>query len=314
MATKKFSPAQIAAQKLFAERARAGTLKKGKRKVNPDNSNKPMAAQGLTSYRYTGRYGFIMIGAKDDNDALSEAKRSTRSAVTLQNLEVWNGKKYEPVLNPKYNEAAVDKAIASSRSKISASEGKTIKRLLMGRSGNPVEGKTVFSLGGKYFGSVTMSGYNEYYAQVFYKTTDPDGFTDEQIVPDYKPRYFVSAKSAVNSLMRYKTKNLGVKSNPDKAKPRAYVKRVSQATGAPPTKRLMTRRKMALKAPAGYFPNPGTGMMTGYQVICMHPKKHVVGIFKTMAEAKQIATAMANAKGVAYGVKTVKVHKAHFAV
>ncbi|NBO42383.1 MAG: hypothetical protein EBU92_12880 [Betaproteobacteria bacterium] len=59
--------------------------------------------------------------------------------------------------------------------------------------------------------------------------------------------------------------------------------------------------------------NPASSMMTAYQVICMHPKKHVVGIFKTMAEAKQIATAMANAKGVAYGVKTVKVHKAHFA-
>lgn len=101
----------------------------------------------------------------------------------------------------------------------------------------------------------------------------------------------------------------------NKAKPRAYVKRVSQATGAPPSKRLVTRRKKALTAPAGYFPNPKTGaMMTGYQVICMHPKKHVVGVFKTIAEAKMIATAMANAKGVAYAVKTVKVHKAHFAV
>jgi hypothetical protein len=55
-------------------------------------------------------------------------------------------------------------------------------------------------------------------------------------------------------------------------------------------------------------------MMTGYQVICMHPKKHVVGIFKTMAEAKMVARAMADAKGVAYAVKTVKVHKTHFAV
>lgn len=105
------------------------------------------------------------------------------------------------------------------------------------------------------------------------------------------------------------------KANPDKAKPRAYVKRVSQATGASPSKRLMTRRKKALTASAGYFPNPKmSGMVTGYQVICMHPKKHVVGIFKTMAEAKQIATAMANAKGVPYAVKTVKVHKTHFAV
>jgi hypothetical protein len=78
---------------------------------------------------------------------------------------------------------------------------------------------------------------------------------------------------------------------------------------------LITRRKKALSAPAGYFPNPkAAAMMTGYQVICMHPKKHVVGIFKTMAEAKMVATAMANAKGVAYGVKAVKVHKTHFAV
>ena len=121
---------------------------------------------------------------------------------------------------------------------------------------------------------------------------------------------------------------LTAKRNPDKSKPRAYVKRASQITGAPPSKRLQTRRKMALKAPAGYFPNPGKmsiqqlydelvpkkDMITGYQVICMHPKKHVVGIFKTMVEAKQIATALANAKGVPYAVKTVKVHKTHFAV
>ena len=167
------------------------------------------------------------------------------------------------------------------------------------------------------------------------------------------------------------------KANPDKSKPRAYVKRASQITGAPPSKRLVSRRKMALSAPAGYFPNPSnqklsaidvdflTGrknifgeintpsekkaqleflknsrmtskpvrskyynltarvnrktnpaaaMMTGYQVICMHPRKHVVGIFKTMAEAKLVARAMADAKGVPYAVKTVKVHKAHFAV
>jgi hypothetical protein len=160
---------------------------------------------------------------------------------------------------------------------------KAFERSAMTAKKNP-EGRSIFNLGGGYFGSVSMSGYNEYYAQVFYRTTDSRGSTDDQIVPDYKPRYFTTAKSAVGSLMRYKTKNLGRKTNPD-------------------------------KAPAGYFPNPKTAaMMTAYQVICMHPKKHVVGIFKTMAEAKQIATAMANAKGVAYGVKTVKVHKAHFAV
>jgi hypothetical protein len=30
-----------------------------------DIHNKPLAAAGLTSYRYKGRYGWIMIGARD---------------------------------------------------------------------------------------------------------------------------------------------------------------------------------------------------------------------------------------------------------
>ena len=189
MATKKFSPAQIAAQKLFAERARAGTLKqRKKRKPNP--------------------------GLYENIDA--------------------------------------------KRKRIAAGSGEKMRK--PGSKGAP-----------------TQAAFEQ------------------------------SAMTA--------------KRNPDKTKPRAYVMRASQATGRPPVKgtkagnRLITRRKKALSAPAGYFPNPkAAAMMTGYQVICMHPKKHVVGIFKTMAEAKMVATAMANAKGVAYGVKAVKVHKTHFAV
>ena len=263
MATKKFSPAQIAAQRLFAERARAGTLGKGKRKANP------------------GLYENI------------DAKRKRIAAGSGEKMR-------------KPGQAGRPTAKAFEQSAMTA------KR-------NP-EGRSIFNLVGKYFGSVTMSGYNEYYAEVFYRTTDSSGSIDDQIVPDYKPRYFVSAKSAVSSLMRYKTKNLGRKTNPDKSKPRAYVMRASQTTGRPPVKgtkagnRLITRRKKALSAPAGYFPNPKAAMMTGYQVIGMLPKKNVVGIFKTMARAKNIATFMADANGVPYGVKTVKVHKAHFAI
>lgn len=59
--------------------------------------DKPMAAHGLTSYRYKGRYGWIMIGAKDDNDALNEAQRSTSDKVTMENLQVWKGSQYEQV-------------------------------------------------------------------------------------------------------------------------------------------------------------------------------------------------------------------------
>ena len=58
--------------------------------------NKPCAVAGLTSYRYRGRYGFIMIGAHDVLDALREAARSTDS-VTIERLEVWTSDKYAPV-------------------------------------------------------------------------------------------------------------------------------------------------------------------------------------------------------------------------
>ena len=59
--------------------------------------DKPMAMKGLISYRYRGRYGWIMIGAKDDNDALREAQRSTSDKVTMDNLQIWKGSQYETV-------------------------------------------------------------------------------------------------------------------------------------------------------------------------------------------------------------------------
>lgn len=62
--------------------------------------DRPCAAPGLTSYRYKGSFGFIMIGAVDHVDALNEANRSlTGSAATLNNLEIWNATyiKYEAV-------------------------------------------------------------------------------------------------------------------------------------------------------------------------------------------------------------------------
>ena len=62
-----------------------------------DTHNKPMAIKGLTSYRYKGRYGFIMIGATDNTKALKEAQRSTSDKVSIDNLEVWNGSQYERV-------------------------------------------------------------------------------------------------------------------------------------------------------------------------------------------------------------------------
>lgn len=56
-------------------------------------NNCPMAAPGLTSYRCKGRYGWIMIGAKDHADAMREARRSDPTA-RAENLEIWNGTEY----------------------------------------------------------------------------------------------------------------------------------------------------------------------------------------------------------------------------
>ena len=56
----------------------------------------PMAVKGLTSYRYQGRFGWVMIGAKDDADALVQAERSISETPVLENLQVWAGREYVP--------------------------------------------------------------------------------------------------------------------------------------------------------------------------------------------------------------------------
>ncbi len=58
-------------------------------------SERPCAADGLTSYRYDGRYGPIMIGAADHADALEQARQSTVH-VTPQKLKIWDGARYVP--------------------------------------------------------------------------------------------------------------------------------------------------------------------------------------------------------------------------
>ena len=58
--------------------------------------SRPCAAEGFISYRARGRYGFIMIGARDNADALREAKRSN-PAITADMLEIWNNAQYERI-------------------------------------------------------------------------------------------------------------------------------------------------------------------------------------------------------------------------
>lgn len=54
----------------------------------------PCAAKGLLSYRYKANMGWVMIGATDDADALSDAQRSFPYKAEMKNLERWDGQKY----------------------------------------------------------------------------------------------------------------------------------------------------------------------------------------------------------------------------
>jgi hypothetical protein len=255
MATKKFSPAQLAAQKLFAERARSGTLKKGKRKANP------------------GLYDNI------------NAKRARIKAGSGERMRK-PGSKGAPT-QAAFKQSAL-----------------TAKR-------NPV-GEIEIPLGGNKYGIIRPAGdgYGGQIFTAFYFQKSKTGFKNEVETDLIESKDFKTMNGASKFLA-----SRNRKTNPDKAKPRAYVKRVSQATGAPPSKRLVTRRKKALTAPAGYFPNPkASPMVVGYQVICMHPKKHVIGVFKTMPQAKEMAKALADYGDVPYAIKKVKIHKTHFMV
>lgn len=57
-------------------------------------TERPCAADGYTSYRYRGPYGWIMIGATSIQDAINEANRSTRGPAVIDRLEVWSGNQY----------------------------------------------------------------------------------------------------------------------------------------------------------------------------------------------------------------------------
>lgn len=60
-------------------------------------ADRPLAAEGFSSYRYRGRYGFVMIGATSTADALGQARLSIGTEPHVGNLEVWDGAAYVPV-------------------------------------------------------------------------------------------------------------------------------------------------------------------------------------------------------------------------
>jgi hypothetical protein len=57
---------------------------------------RPMAARGLTSYRYRSTAGHVAIGARDHADALREAARSITGKPDPARLDVWSGTEYVP--------------------------------------------------------------------------------------------------------------------------------------------------------------------------------------------------------------------------
>ena len=116
------------------------------------------------------------------------------------------------------------------------------------------------------------------------------------------------------------------KTNPDKSKPRAYVMRASQATGRPPVKgtkagnRLITRRKKALSAPAGYFPNPKvkytdrakelrSNERVGYSVHSALSPGHLgFAWFTKKADAIEVAQEASNRTGKQLAVSRIQIH------
>lgn len=75
-------------------------------------TDNPLAIPGLVSYRYLNRFGWVMIGATDDEDALREAARSVCQSdlpTTPDRLQRWDGTAYQPATSEQeIREAHVD--------------------------------------------------------------------------------------------------------------------------------------------------------------------------------------------------------------
>lgn len=61
-------------------------------------TDRPCADYGLNSYRYKGRFGWVMIGARNIPEALRAAARSIDGEPEVGLLQEWTGKRYEDVV------------------------------------------------------------------------------------------------------------------------------------------------------------------------------------------------------------------------
>lgn len=55
--------------------------------------DKPLATKGMTSYRCRSPFGWIMIGARDSDDAMRQARLSNEAA-SREDLQIWDGVRY----------------------------------------------------------------------------------------------------------------------------------------------------------------------------------------------------------------------------
>lgn len=93
----------------------------GEKYVDPlDVTSRPLAAPGLNSYRCKQPFGWVMIGAKDDADALIEARRSY-AAAKPEDLQQWDGNGYVPLQRGKDRAMAQDSYTTSGCSALMGS-------------------------------------------------------------------------------------------------------------------------------------------------------------------------------------------------
>jgi len=241
---------QIAARKLFAERARAGTLKK-KRAKNPVKS----ASQSgyIVSFFVKGeRKKLAHVATKSEANKLAKEYRDS----TGRDIQIISAKDFIEEMKK--------------------------------RAKNPVKPK--MDNNAKY-----PSGYSGAYPgrvkQVF-----SEGKKLYVILNDGS-KHSVTYKDYGDEMPRVGDTFPGYNKNPIAKKSltaRQYVTRPSQATKKPPSARLTTRRTKALKAPAGYFPNPILGFP-----FCVSAKAEGMSAFYKIAYFRDSETAVLFAKAYA---------------
>jgi hypothetical protein len=88
---------------------------------------------------------------------------------------------------------------------------------------------------------------------------------------------------------------------------RVKVKSPSKATKAPPTKRLIDRRKVTQKAPPGFYANPiSKALYIVWHTARDGIKHQMLATFTKLAAAKEYAQAYANAHDVSVAIETKK--------